>query len=136
MEPQAKYGNKQNDPVNHPAHYTRYTVEVIDMMVAIWGPEKVADYCEINAFKYRMRAGKKGEAAVDMEKEEWYLRKSKELRAKSKETEGNEGTGETKENLTMEDGKRYGFLIPKFSRYLDSRGIETFKGEIQLFKID
>ena len=73
-----------NDPVNHPEHYTAYPVEVIDMMVAIWGKEKVATYCEINAFKYRMRVGRKNTGNTtlqDFKKEEWYLNKAKELRA-------------------------------------------------------
>ena len=73
-----------NDPVNHPSHYTAYPVEVIDMMIAIWGKEKVATYCEINAFKYRMRVGRKktGNTPLqDLKKEEWYLDKAKELRA-------------------------------------------------------
>lgn len=30
--------------VNHPTHYNLYTVEVIDMMIKIWGPKKVADW--------------------------------------------------------------------------------------------
>lgn len=68
------------DMVNQPPHYKEYSVEVIDMMAAIWGPDKVADYCEINAFKYRMRAGKKIDLTEDLEKESWYLEKAKQLR--------------------------------------------------------
>ncbi len=68
--------------VEHPSHYTNYPCEVIDMMVAIWGKEKVADFCEINAFKYRMRMGTKPDNAIeqDLKKEQWYLNKAKELR--------------------------------------------------------
>ena len=68
------------DPVNHPSHYTRYPLEVIEMMVRIWGKEKVATFCEINAFKYRMRAGHKDNVGQDLGKEAWYLEKAKELR--------------------------------------------------------
>ena len=57
-------------------------METIDMMVAIWGKDKVADWCEITAFKYRMRMGTKPDNATeqDLKKEQWYLNKAKELR--------------------------------------------------------
>jgi len=67
------------DNIN-PSHYRRYPVETIDMMIAIWGKEKTIDYCEMTAFKYRMRLGHKDSVDQDMKKEEWYLNKSKELR--------------------------------------------------------
>ena len=67
------------DPVNSPAHYTQGRTEVFDMMLAIWGAEKVKTYCEINAFKYRMRAGYKADAVQDIEKAKWYETKAKTL---------------------------------------------------------
>ena len=68
--------------VEHPAHYNTYGQETIDMMVAIWGKEKVADWCELNAFKYRMRMGLKPNNSIeqDLKKEQYYLNKAKELR--------------------------------------------------------
>lgn len=69
--------------VNHPEHYNTYSMEVIDMMVKIWGPEATATWCEMTAFKYRMRMGTKpGDNSMDqeLEKERWYLEKAKELR--------------------------------------------------------
>ena len=53
------------------------------MQVAIWGPEAYITYCEINAFKYRMRMGKKpGQPhQQDLDKALWYERKAAELRA-------------------------------------------------------
>jgi len=68
------------DHIN-PSHYKRYSEEVIDMMIKIYGKEKVAIYCELNAFKYRMRAGTKPDQPIerDLEKENWYLNKKKEL---------------------------------------------------------
>ena len=67
------------DAIHHPKHYTQGSKEVIDMMVDIWGKESVAIYCEINAFKYRMRAGLKGNATEDIEKAKWYENKRLEL---------------------------------------------------------
>ena len=68
--------------VEHPAHYNTYCQETIAMMVAIWGKEKVANWCEITAFKYRMRMGTKPDNSIeqDLKKEQWYLNKAKELR--------------------------------------------------------
>lgn len=69
-----------DDPIN-PDHYKSYSVETIDMMIAIYGKEKVAIHCELTAFKYRQRLGKKDSIEQDMEKEKWYLDKAKELRS-------------------------------------------------------
>ena len=35
----------KQDNVNHPNHYTNYPIEVIDMMISIFGKEDVAKYC-------------------------------------------------------------------------------------------
>lgn len=52
------------------------------MIVRIYGIEQAIIYCEINAFKYRMRAGTKPAQPVerDLEKESWYLNKKEELK--------------------------------------------------------
>jgi hypothetical protein len=65
--------------VNHPTHYNQQSIEVIDMMLAIYGREAVINFCLLNAFKYRMRAGYKGDIAQDIQKALWYERKAKEL---------------------------------------------------------
>lgn len=68
--------------VDSPKHYNNYSKEVIDMMIAIYGKEKVAIFCEINAFKYRMRMGTKPgqDVSRDLDKEKWYLDKKNELK--------------------------------------------------------
>lgn len=68
--------------VNHPSHYNNYSVEVIDMMLRIYGPQKTYDFCELNAFKYRMRMGTKPGSDIkqDLEKENWYIKKAKEIK--------------------------------------------------------
>jgi hypothetical protein len=68
------------DPVNHPPHYNQYPIEVIDMMIAIFGKEHTAAFCLLNAFKYRMRLGHKDNIAQDLAKEQWYLAKAQELK--------------------------------------------------------
>ena len=70
----------KQEEVNYPARYNQYSVEAIDMMIAIWGPEKTADWCEMTAFKYRMRLGHKDDIEQELAKEKWYLDKAKELR--------------------------------------------------------
>jgi hypothetical protein len=68
--------------VNHPTHYNQYDIEVIDMIIRIWGAEVAALWCDITAFKYRMRMGTKPDNSIeqDIKKEQWYLNKSKEIR--------------------------------------------------------
>lgn len=74
--------NEDYDFVNHPPHYRQFSIEVIEMMNRIWGSEHTAIYCEMNAFKYKLRAGDKpGSSAVqDYNKAAWYLNEAKELR--------------------------------------------------------
>ncbi len=75
--------------IKHPDHYNQYSFEVIDMMELIWGPEKLAVYCEINAFKYRLRLGNKPDQPVerDLEKARWYEKKRKELLQRAPSTD-------------------------------------------------
>lgn len=72
---------KSYDYIN-PNHYKQGGKEVIEMMVDIWGAEDVAKYCEMNAFKYRMRMGLKPNQPVEQElkKAKWYENKAKELK--------------------------------------------------------
>lgn len=69
-----------NEQVNHPECYNKYPIEVIDMMEAIWGKEKMITFCEITAFKYRMRVAHKDNIETDLAKEFWYLNKAKQLK--------------------------------------------------------
>lgn len=66
----------------NPNHYKQGSKEVIEMMQDIWGKENLIAYCEMNAFKYRMRAGLKPEQSVerDLEKAKWYSDKANRLR--------------------------------------------------------
>jgi len=54
-----------NDAVNHPSHYTAFPVEVIEIIKAALGPDGFRAYCFGNEIKYRMRAGLKGDNAVE-----------------------------------------------------------------------
>lgn len=82
-------GEVLTDNVNHPSHYKQFSVETIDMMERIWGAHNLKTYCEINAFKYKMRAGtKKGQSAEqDLAKAQWYLNKADKLMKKIIEQE-------------------------------------------------
>ena len=50
------------------------------MMEGIYGREATALFCEMNAFKYRMRAGRKDDLQKDLGKEDWYLKRAASLR--------------------------------------------------------
>lgn len=70
---------EQNKDMINPSHYKQYPIEVIEMMVSVFGEKRVADYCLITAFKYRMRLGHKDEIKQELGKEEWYLNKYSQL---------------------------------------------------------
>jgi hypothetical protein len=62
-----------HDIVNSPSHYTDGGIETIDYIQAKLSPEEFRGYCLGNAFKYLSRAGKKGDATVDLKKAQWYI---------------------------------------------------------------
>lgn len=72
--------------VNHPYHYNHGGMETIDKMIKLYGIEKVKAFCELNAFKYRDRAGYKEVSdmsiARDIHKALWYENKLNELNNK------------------------------------------------------
>lgn len=72
---------KDYDYIN-PEHYKSCHKETWEMMVDIWGVDRYISYCEMNAFKYRMRMGKKPTQPIerDIEKARWYEQKVEELR--------------------------------------------------------
>lgn len=73
---QAEKALKNDDAVNHPAHYADSKIEVIDYI-----EDKNLGFCLGNAIKYISRAGKKkdnGRDAIDKEIEDlkkaiWYI---------------------------------------------------------------
>lgn len=65
---------KTPEAVDRPAHYqTEKGVECIDAIEAALTPEQFAGFCMGNALKYLWRAGKKGSAAEDLAKADWYI---------------------------------------------------------------
>lgn len=56
-----------SDDVNHPAHYTMYKHEVIELTSKL-------DFCLGNAVKYILRAPYKGCAVKDYQKAMWYVK--------------------------------------------------------------
>ena len=59
---------KENDPVNHPAHYTSHPSGVECIQITRW-----MNFNMGNAIKYIWRAGNKGNALEDLKKALWYL---------------------------------------------------------------
>lgn len=62
------------DRVNHPAHYNRGKIEVIEFL-----EDQKLDFHLANAVKYIARAEHKGREVEDLEKAVWYLRRKIEL---------------------------------------------------------
>lgn len=72
----------ENDPVNHPAHYTTGKIECIDFIT-----DKKLNFCRGNAVKYIIRAGLKDpeKEIEDLEKAVFYLNHEIEELRKEKE---------------------------------------------------
>lgn len=71
----------KDDQVN-PKHYKEnlFGKELQYVMVETFGEEKYKAFCQLNAFKYRMRAGNKADKAEqDIQKAMWYEEKLKSL---------------------------------------------------------
>lgn len=58
----------------NPDHYKVGKLQAIEQMIIVFGPNRVANFCEVNAFKYHARAGLKGNAVLDHKKADWYMR--------------------------------------------------------------
>lgn len=72
------------EKINHPSHYINDKgEECFEVMIREFGVEKFKIFCELNAFKYNFRAGKKyGESEKDdKDKANWYTNKYNELNA-------------------------------------------------------
>lgn len=71
----------KEDQVN-PKHYKEnlFGEELQHVMVKMFGKKEYKTFCKLNAFKYRMRAGKKSDKIEqDIEKAMWYEEKLKSL---------------------------------------------------------
>lgn len=75
-----KLPKNKKEMVNHPSHYKNNKYECIDVMLDIFGKNKTAAFCELNAFKYLWRANNKGTDIQDKKKAEWYINKYIELK--------------------------------------------------------
>lgn len=74
----------EDDPVNHPSHYTDGKIEVIDYI-----EDKGLDFCLGNAVKYISRAGRKDQSkeVEDLQKAIWYINRKIEQIGKEKSDE-------------------------------------------------
>lgn len=70
--------NNPIDPIN-PKHYRHGEMQTIERIMMVLGPIKVKAFCEANALKYLDRSGYKGDALIDRQKADWYLRLAREL---------------------------------------------------------
>lgn len=71
---------EKKDNVNHPKHYANScSLECIDVMMTVLGPDAVYGGCLMNAFKYLWRYKNKGKPEEDLAKAKWYLDKATEI---------------------------------------------------------
>ena len=67
-ETEVKTVELKEDVINHPSHYTRGKIEVIDFI-----EDQQLPYHLGNVIKYIARAGYKGDKLEDLKKARWYL---------------------------------------------------------------
>lgn len=67
-ETEIKTAELKEDVINHPSHYTRGKIEVIDFI-----EDQQLPYHLGNVIKYIARAGYKGDKLEDLKKARWYL---------------------------------------------------------------
>ena len=56
-----------------PDYYKVREFECIDEMMLVFGKEAVLNFCLLNVWKYRYRAGSKGDAEEDLKKADEYM---------------------------------------------------------------
>lgn len=61
------------DPVNHPEHYTKGSIECIDAIRASMSKEEFQGFLKASAMKYIWRYKLKGKPIQDLQKSIWYL---------------------------------------------------------------
>lgn len=76
-----------SDPVNRPSHYTRGSIEVIDIIRDQLGKDGFFAYCRGSVIKYTSRAGHKLDGAEDLRKAKWYADRMIELFQEQKSSE-------------------------------------------------
>ena len=64
---------QDNDPVNHPSHYTQGGKEVIEIIQEVCSIDEFIGYCKGNILKYLARRNFKGFYKQDLQKADWYL---------------------------------------------------------------
>lgn len=61
-----------SDMVRNPKHYQLCGMETITIIASSMTPDEWLGYCRGNVIKYRLRAGKKGDAAQCLAKADFY----------------------------------------------------------------
>lgn len=69
----------ENDPVNHPAHYTKGGIECLDAIRASMTDSGYLDFLKGQVIKYIWRYQHKGKPLEDLQKAEFYLKRMIEL---------------------------------------------------------
>jgi hypothetical protein len=64
-----------SDKINHPSHYTQGAIECIDAIESALTPEEFRGWLKGSAMKYIWRAGRKNDAAEDIGKAQWFLKR-------------------------------------------------------------
>lgn len=103
------------DSEGNARHYDTERINTINIFEAIFGTVAVMHFCEINALKYRLRAGKKEGNSLEQEilKAKWYEKASRHYLAKIEQGD------DIIAGLTRGSTNRYN--KPDFDQYLNDK---------------
>ena len=96
-------------------HYRGIRIELQHQLEVIWGTFHLMTFCEMSAFCYRMRAGKKigNDVSQEITKANWFEQRAKFLHEKILKGEGLEG-------IPLKDGILKAEIEPEFLKMLES----------------
>lgn len=80
--------NNKYDDKGNASHYSDQRINMIRVLEAIWGTHALMTFCEMNAFKYRMRMGKKDGTDQELTKANWYEKMATFLNHKEEQIKG------------------------------------------------
>ncbi len=112
-----------SNSVDHPDHYNQGGYECIEVMLSIYGPEVVKNFCIGNAFKYLFRCQHKNNKNEDIKKAAWYLNKYDEIdtRFSKSDSESTSGTSKfLKGNGSWDDVDIPSITIPGLPKYTNT----------------
>ena len=110
-------------------HYRGSRIELQHQLESIWGTFQLMTFCEMSAYCYRMRAGKKigNEIQQEIKKAEWFEKRAKFLHEKIL-------SGKDLPGIKLDHNSLKSELEPEFLKMLTGVPVFDFEGIIEKLK--